>query len=144
TPKIIGNSQLPMGTRNQVRISLPHLTTAELEAGLDEILRSPKDDGVLKLIVRRPGINLREILEEGQLDLETGLLGDTWETRGSSRSADGSPHPDMQLNIMNARAIALVAQRKDRWHLAGDQLFIDLDLSASNLPPSTKLAIGSA
>jgi hypothetical protein len=123
---------------------LPHLTTSELEAGLDEILKSPKDEGELKLIVRRPGTDLREILEEGELDLVEGLLGDTWKNRGSSRSADGLSHPDMQLNIMNARAIDLVAQTKDRWRLAGDQLYIDLDLSANNLPPGTQLAIGSA
>jgi hypothetical protein len=123
---------------------LRHLTTKELEAGLDDILKSPKDDGELKLIVRRPGTDLREILEEGELDLAEGLLGDTWKNRGSSRSADGLSHPDMQLNIMNARAIALVAQEKDRWRLAGDQLFIDLDLSVSSLPPGTQLAIGSA
>ena len=93
---------------------MQHLTTAELEAGLEDILQSPKDGGALKLIVRRPGIDLREILEEGRLDLVDGLLGDTWKNRGSSRSADGSPHPDMQLNIMNARTIALLAQEKDR------------------------------
>jgi MOSC domain-containing protein YiiM len=45
---------------------------------------------------------------------------------------------------MNARAIALLAQDKSRWPLAGDQLFVDIDLSAANLPPGTKLAIGSA
>ena len=71
-------------------------------------------------------------------------MGDSWNRRGSSRSIDGGPHPDMQLNIMNARAIALVAQSPDRWPLAGDQLFVDLDLSPANLPPGTRLAIGSA
>jgi MOSC domain-containing protein YiiM len=73
-----------------------------------------------------------------------GLVGDNWRRRGSSRTADGSAHPDMQLNIMNARMIALVAQEKARWPLAGDQLFIDMDLSADNVPPGTHLALGSA
>lgn len=121
-----------------------HLTMAELEAGLDEIRRSPKDEGELKLIVRRPRTDEREVLEEGELHLLEGLMGDSWKTRASSRTTDGSPHPDMQLNIMNARAIALLAQEKERWALAGDQLFIDLDLSAENLPPGTRLALGSA
>jgi len=121
-----------------------HLTTAELEAGLDEIRRAPRDDGRLELIVRRPQVDAREVLEEAQLDLQEGLVGDTWRTRGSSRTADGSAHPDMQLNIMNARAAALVAQAKERWPLAGDQLYIDLDLTDENLPPGTRLAIGSA
>ena len=121
-----------------------HLTTEELHTGLDEIRRSPRDQGALVLIVRRPAIDEREVLERGELDLAQGLVGDSWNRRGSSRSIDGGPHPDMQLNIMNARAVALVAQSPDRWQLAGDQLFIDLDLSPANLPPGTRLAIGSA
>ena len=121
-----------------------HLTTEELHNGLDEIRRSPRDQGALVLIVRRPGIDEREVLEQGELDLVQGLVGDTWNRRTSSRSFDGGPHPDMQLNIMNARAIALMAQSPDRWQLAGDQLFVDLDLSPANLPPGTRLAIGSA
>jgi hypothetical protein len=125
---------------NEVR----HLTTDELMAGLDEIRRSPKDEGILALIVRRPAIDAREILERAALDLQEGLVGDSWSLRGSSRSLDGGPHPQMQLNIMNARAVALVAQSPHRWPLAGDQLFVDLDLSGANLPPGTRLAIGSA
>jgi MOSC domain-containing protein YiiM len=121
-----------------------HLTIEELHTGLDEIRRSPRDEGTLALIVRRPGIDEREVLEHGELDVVQGLVGDSWRRRGSSRSIDGGPHPDMQLNIMNARAVALVAQSPDRWQLAGDQLFVDLDLSPANLPPGTRLAIGSA
>jgi hypothetical protein len=120
------------------------LTMAELEAGLDEIRQSPPDVGVLRLIVRRPQSGAREVLEVGELDRVEGLVGDNWRTRGSSRTADGSAHPDMQLNIMNSRVIALVAQEKERWSLAGDQLYIDLDLSADNVPPGTQLALGSA
>jgi hypothetical protein len=123
---------------------IKHLTTAELTAGLDEIRRSPADNGMLAMIVRRPRTGEREVLPEGELDLTEGLVGDNWSTRGSSLTPDGSAHPDMQLNIMNARVIALLAQDKERWPLAGDQLFIDLDLSADNLPPGTRLTVGSA
>ena len=125
-------------------ITTVHLTTDELEAGLDEIRNSPKEAGELKLIVRRPGIDEREVLQEAELDLVEGLVGDTWKIRGSSRTPDGSSHPDMQLNIMSSRVIALVARTPERWKLAGDQLFIDLDLSAENLPPGTRLELGSA
>ena len=121
-----------------------HLTFAELEAGLDHISRSPADEGVLELIVRRPAVGDREVLTVGELDVETGLVGDTWSQRASARMKDGLPHPDMQLNIMNARTIGLIATTKDRWPLAGDQLFIDLDLTPENLPPWTRLSIGSA
>lgn len=123
---------------------MDHRTMAELQAGLDRIRQAPKDVGVLELIVRRPKTGTREIVREGQLDLIEGLVGDNWRTRGCSLTSDGLAHPDMQLNVMNSRVIALVAQHSDRWPLAGDQLFVDLDLSAENLPPETQLRLGSA
>ena len=125
-------------------VSVRHLTTEEIEAGLDEIKQSPKDHGTLQLIVRRPEVGAREILEEADLDIGIGLVGDSWPKRKSSRTADGAPHPDMQLNVMNARTIALLAQARERWQLAGDQLFIDIDMSDANLPAGTRLALGSA
>jgi hypothetical protein len=126
-------------------LALPrHLTMAELEAALDTIRASPKDNGVLELIVRRPHIGARDAIEDGELDPVVGLVGDNWSRRESKRSADGGPHPEMQLNIMNARVVALVAQEKERWPLAGDQLFVDMDLSDANLPPGTRLQIGTA
>lgn len=121
-----------------------HLTTAELEAGLEDVLRSPKDEGTLELIVRRPREDEREVIEEAELHPSEGLVGDSWKERGSSRTEDGSAHPEMQLNIMNVRAISLVAQGRERWPLAGDQLYIDLDLSRENLPAGTLLALGEA
>jgi MOSC domain-containing protein YiiM len=124
--------------------TITHLSTAELEAGLEGVRQSPKDGGRLEMIVRRPRVDEREVLEEGELDLEMGLVGDTWLERGSSRTADGSAHPDMQLNVINARLLDLVAQDKARWQLAGDQLVVDFDLSEENIPPGTQLAIGSA
>jgi len=117
---------------------LTFLTTEELEAGLEQIRQSPKDAGTLELIVRRPQVNEREILHHAELDLIEGLVGDSWRRRGRS------PNPETQLNIMNARVLALVAQAKDRWALAGDQLIVDLDLSDHNLPPGTRVALGSA
>ena len=122
---------------------IKHLTMSELEAGLDEIRRAPKDQGILELIVRRPGVNDREILTEGELRLDEGLVGDSWKRRRSKTTPDGSPNPEMQLNIMSARVIALVAPDRNRWQLAGDQLFLDMDLSAENLPAGTRLSLGS-
>lgn len=124
--------------------NLKYLTLAEMEAGLETIRQSPKDVGVLKLISRRPDTDQREVLEEGQLDPAHGLVGDYWKTRGSRSTPDGSANPEMQLNIMNARVIELLAQNKERWALAGDQLYVDFDLSEANIPPGTRLAIGSA
>jgi hypothetical protein len=121
-----------------------HLTMDELEAGLAEIRQAPKDGGLLQLIVRRPNVDQREVLDEAELHPAEGLVGDSWKHRSSSRMPDRSPHPEMQLNIMNARVAALVAQDKDRWQLAGDQLYLDMDISAENLPAGTQLAIGEA
>lgn len=121
-----------------------HLTMEELEAGLDFIRQSPRDEGILELIARRPRDDERETLETGQLDRQSGLEGDNWKTRGSSRTPDGTAHPDRQLTLMNSRTIALLAGDKDRWPLAGDQLYVDLDLGTENLPPGTQLAIGEA
>ena len=121
-----------------------HRNASELEAGLDFIRQSPKNVGELKLIVRRPQILLREVLETGELDLIEGLVGDNWKVKGSSRTADGSSHPDMQLNIMNSRAIDWISRSRERWPLAGDQLYIDLDLSGENLPAGTQLTLGTA
>ena len=107
-------------------------------------LQSPTDDGTLDLIVRRPAVGRREVLDAAELDLATGLVGDTWNMRKSTRTKDGSPHPDMQLNVMNSRVIAMIAGEKTRWGLAGDQLYVDFDISAENVPPGTQLAIGTA
>lgn len=122
-----------------------HLSPAELEEGLPSIRQSPADVGTLALIVRRPAVDEREILETAELSLEEGVVGDTWRDRPSRRSADGGPHPDMQLNVINARLSRLLARGDEaRAALAGDQLHLDLDLSAHNMPPGTRLRIGAA
>ncbi|MCA9897752.1 MAG: MOSC domain-containing protein [Ardenticatenaceae bacterium] len=125
-------------------MTIKHLAMEELEAGLDHIRQSPKDEGVLEMIVRRPSIDERELLHEGDLDTAVGLVGDNWQARGSKSTPDGSAHPEAQLTLMNSRAADLVAQSLDRWALAGDQLYVDFDLSEENIPPGTRLAIGTA
>ncbi len=124
--------------------TIKYLSMSELEAGMQYIHRSPKDNGVLKMIVRRPNDDEREVIRHGKLDLSEGLIGDNWKARGSKHTPDGSPNPNAQITVMNSRLIELVAQAEDRWSLAGDQLYIDIDLSHDNLPPGTRLAIGSA
>jgi len=125
-------------------MTMEHLSMTELEAGLDEIRKSPEDSGALKLIVSRPSSGVRRLQDSAELDPAVGLVGDNWKIRGSSKTADGSSHPDMQINIMNSRAAALVAKHPERWAEAGDQLYVDLNLGPANLPPGTRLEIGSA
>jgi len=116
---------------------MEHRTTDELTAALDEIRRSPADGGTVALIVRRPEEGEREVLEEGLLDLEQGLVGDRW-------SRPAAPNPETQLTLMNVRAADAIAGGPERRPLAGDQLFVDLDLSIENLPAGTRLAVGDA
>ena len=91
-----------------------HRTLTELEAGLAATRLSPADEGTLQLIVRRPAIGKRDVLTLGHLDPLVGLIGDTWNQRESRHTPDRTPHPDMQINIMNARVIALIAGDQSR------------------------------
>ena len=114
-----------------------------LEAGLDAVRAAPADTGRVELIVRRPEVDARELLEEATLDPGDGLVGDNWHVKPSLKT--GAPNPEAQLTVMNARVTALVAgDDRERWALAGDQLFVDLDLSYRNLPPGTRLQVGEA
>ena len=120
-----------------------HRTQAELEAATAWVNAAPVTGGNLAGIVRRPRTNEREELNEALLDPDQGLLGDRWQTRRNS----GEPLQPMdfatQLTLMNARAAQAVAGQRERWGLAGDQLFVDLDLSEANVPAGTRLQIGA-
>ncbi len=113
--------------------------TAELVAGLDHILAAPKDHGRLEMIVRRPRTGQREELNAGQLTPGDGLVGDGWRRRMGDPAV-----PDTQITLMNSRVAMLLAGDIRRWAEAGDQLFVDLDLSEANVPPGTRLEIGTA
>jgi hypothetical protein len=117
-----------------------HFTISELEAGIDRIIDAPGESGILSLIVRRPSEGEREVLEVGQLDLTEGLLGDSWNLR--TAPVEGGRDPYNQINVMSARAISLIASEPERWQLAGDQLYLDFDISQDNLPAGSRLAIG--
>lgn len=133
-----------MGRMGRPLASPHHLPSEVLAAGLDHIRRSPGDGGVLELIVCRPAVDQREVLQVGELDAIVGLVNDNWGTRDNSFTPDGSPDPDAQLTIMNYRCAALVAGSADRIPLAGDQLYVDLDLSEPQLPAGSRLSIGTA
>jgi hypothetical protein len=120
-----------------------HLATDDLQAGLVHVRNSPRDNGYVELIVCRPAEGEREIVDEGNLDCTDGLVGDTWNVRMSKRTGEG-PHPERQLTLMNARAAALVAGTSDHGGLAGDQMYVDLNLGYDNIPPGTRLQLGTA
>ena len=123
---------------------MTHRTPEELETSLAHVRDAPPDGGELRLIVSRPREDEREILDEGALDLEVGLVGDDWLARGNPLSEDGKAHPLSQVTIMNSRVLEVMAGPVERWPLAGDQLYVDLDLSEDNLPAGTRLSVGEA
>lgn len=119
-----------MTTQENVR----HLNMAELEAGLDPVRHSPSDVGTLHMIVIRPVSGERVLLTECEASPEQAIHGDRWNQ--TTKVADVS------VTLMNTRAAALIAQDESRWALAGDQLYVDFDLSEDNLPPGTRMQIG--
>ncbi|MEV6690691.1 MOSC domain-containing protein [Micromonospora sp. NPDC051196] len=124
-------------------IGVRHRSMDEIMEGLHLVRQSPQGIGTLALAVRRPAVDVREVLSLAELDTDAGLLGDSWSQRPSSRTPDRSPHPDMQLNVINSRFVELIAgPDRDAWALAGDQLYVDLDLSVDALPAGSRLAIG--
>ena len=122
----------------------PHRTAAEMEAALDHVRQAPSEAGSVALLVRRPDVEAREVLDEAELDATHGLVGDTWERRPTRTGPNGGPDPECQLTVMNVRFAALVAGDPERIPLAGDQIYVDFDLSEANLPPGTRVAIGGA
>jgi len=113
---------------------------ADLEAQLADVRAAPADGGTIELIARRTAPDQREIVETAELDTTVGLIGDRWSSKPSKKL--GYPNPEAQLTLMNIRAIRALAEPA-RFALAGDQLYVDLDLSAANLPPGTRLGIGT-
>ena len=120
-----------------------HLTSAELEASLDLLRSAPRDEGMLELVVRRPAERAREILAEGVLDEQDGLVGDNWLSRATSHAIAEDRHRDAMVTVMSARMIGLLADDDAGRAEAGDQLYVDLDLSHDNLPTGARLAVGA-
>lgn len=136
------SSEPPRDPTLSTPLALP--SAAQLQARLADIAASPRERGVVHALFARPEVGQRLALEVADLDRAVGLVGDNWSRRGSRRTADGSPHLEQQLTLMNGRALAAIAGAPDRFALAGDQLIVDFDLSAAHLPPGTRLAIGTA
>lgn len=120
------------------------VSRAELEAGLPEILASPKDEGEVLLIAIRPDVDERELPQSVEITLEEGVVGDNWKVRGSSSMPDKSANPDAKITLMNSRTIDLITQDEDRWQWAGDQFYVDFDLSEENLPAGSRVRLGTA
>ena len=124
--------------------AIHHLSREELEAGLAAAEPSPADGGGIEAIVIRPEHDERQSLQSVEVSLARGMHGDHWEKGCWMTTEAGLPHPDVQICITNSRVIQLIAGNSARWPLAGDNLFVDLDVTPENLPPGTRLAVGTA
>lgn len=121
---------------------MAHRTSQELADHLDHLRTAPRSEGTLALVVRRPAVGEREILDAGELDVEKGLVGDNWLDRATSYAIEEGRHLEAQLNVMSWRMVSFLAPSVEERALAGDQLFLDLDLSVANLPVGSRLALG--
>jgi hypothetical protein len=121
-----------------------HLTSTELLAGLPHIMDSPKNMGPIELMVIRPAVNERKVVNQIDLSFKEGCRGDIWPSKKSSSNPFGKPDLEKQITLMNARAIDLCAGSKDLWPLAGDQIYVDMDLSIKNIEAGTELQLGTA
>ena len=116
----------------------------DFSPALADIDAAPADLGTLERIVRRPSVEARELLDSARLDPSVGLVGDDWQARGSRSTPDGSADPEAQLTVISTRVLRAIEPDESRWSLAGDQLYVDLDLRADTLPAGSRLAIGDA
>jgi hypothetical protein len=121
-----------------------HLDRTSLEARVGDARGAPGDAGTIELIVRRPTVDEREVVAEATIDAVEGVVGDNWRARGSSSTDDGSANVLAQITLMSARAAALIVGERERWPLAGDQFFVEFDISEANVPPGTRLELGTA
>ena len=126
-------------------IIMRHVSTDELQAGLGEIMQAPADAGLIEMLVLRPEVDERTTVQAVRLVEGTGAQGDNYMARGNPNTEDGAAHPEAQITIMNSRVLGLITGGdREHWRWAGDQILVDMDLSADNLPPGTRLQMGSA
>jgi MOSC domain-containing protein YiiM len=113
-----------------------HRETSDLEAGLRALAPPRGDSGRVTLIVRRHADGERETPESVLLSTEQGVPGDGWNRRPPRK-------PDAQLAVMRTEVAELIASGQPLT-LFGDNLFVELDLCAANLPFGTRLRVGDA
>ena len=113
-----------------------HRSLAELEAGLRALPEAPKDGGRLRLIVCRHAPGVHEALERVHLSVEEGVPGDQWNRRLPRQA-------DTQITVMSHPVAELIAHGQPLT-LFGDNLLVDLDISAENLPVGARLRVGEA
>jgi MOSC domain-containing protein YiiM len=112
-------------------------TFEELEALWAAAPPPPRERGSVRLLCVRRAPSEHETPESVEVTVDEGLVGDRW-----SRRADHDPDPDSQVTLMMANVAELVAAGVQPLHEAGDNILVDYDISAENLPVGSRLRIG--
>jgi MOSC domain-containing protein YiiM len=113
-----------------------HLPAEDLERAIARLPAAPTDAGHLRMVLRRLPDGSRERPARVRLTPEQGVPGDGW-TRRPPRN------PEAQLAVIRSDVAEIVANGQSL-DLFGDNLFVDLDVSATNLPAGTRLQVGAA
>lgn len=118
--------------------STVHADVTHLEAGIGHLAEAPTDEGTVGMLVVRPHVDEREVLDVGEFTTEGGLVGDRWQPPESGNL-------DAQVTMISQRWLdVLTFDDRERWPLAGDQVVVDLDLSHDNLQTGDRLRLGTA
>ena len=123
---------------------MANVALAEIETRLNWVLASPNDSGHVTTLVVRPAVNQREMPGKAMFSPQLGVACDNWSTSCWKKLPDGKSDPEVQVAIMNARMIEVLTKDNTLWPLAGDQLFVDFDLSVANLKTGDQLQVGAA
>jgi len=123
---------------------MEYVTLSEIEERLEWVLASPAECGSVEALVVRPAVDQRESLDRVMFSPQQGVAGDNWLTSCWKKLPGGGSDPQVQVAIMNARMIEVLTNDKSLWPLAGDQLFVDSDLSVGNLAVGERLQVGAA
>ena len=113
-----------------------HCSLAELERQFTNLPLLPRDSGRLALIVCRRAPGVHEALDHVHLKVEEGVPGDEWNRRTPR-------NPDAQLTAMR-RDIAELLGCGQPLTTSGENLIVELEISAANLPVGTRLSVGEA
>ena len=117
----------------------------QLMAQLPGVIEAaPKDTGTLDMIISRPDHGMRTQPQSVEVTAKSGVAGDHWSKGCWSSLSDGSPNPDVQICMMMSGVIGAIAGDRANWPAAGDNFFLDMDLTPANMPPGTRFAIGTA
>ncbi|MEQ9693284.1 hypothetical protein [Shimia sp. SDUM112013] len=115
-----------------------------MDRALPDVMAAPKDGAAISMLCLRPDRNQRRFVENITLTREHGIPGERWATQPWLRTADGMPHPGIQVSVLSQRVLDLVWRDRENTVHPGDTFIVDMDLSESNLPAGQLLSVGDA